>query len=207
MVPARNMMALALGLIAGICAGLILAKPAAAEKIALVVGVTDYAEMPNSPAAARVLAGAQAFETAGISTTFSTNDDLNAVRQVLPQFLQMSNASTGQVIVLAGKFAHDGVETFFPPADAPEPSLLNLYRRGLPLSLFISILHNAPAGGILALAPAGVLPTSGPNWAWSTRWMCLKTWRLSRGRPGPSRAICRASSRRRSNPCRRARRS
>lgn len=143
------------------------AMPAAAEKIALVIGAIDYSEMADSPAAGRVLATASALEAAGISTTVSANDSLAEVRQMLPSFLQMSNASDGQVIVLAGKFANDGVETFFLPADAPAPSLLNLYRRGLPLSLFVSILHNAPEGGVLVLAPAGVLPTSGPNWAWS----------------------------------------
>lgn len=154
------------GLAALIC-GLALAGPAAAESIALVIGNVDYQEMPDSPLAARAFGAEQAFRRAGIDTTVARNADLAGIRQILPQFLQMTSASDGQIVVLAGKFANDGVETFFLPADMPEPTLLNLYRRGLALSLYVSLLKNAPAGGLLVLMPADSrLPTSGPNWSW-----------------------------------------
>lgn len=154
------------GLPVAVAAALVLATPAEAEKIALVVGNVDYAQLGDTPEAARVFAAERAFDRAGIATTFARDAELSELRQMLPQFMQMSNAADGQVIALSGKFATDGVETFFLPADSPDPSLLGLYRTALPLSLFLSLLHNAPSGGVLVLSPAGGVGATGPNWDW-----------------------------------------
>ena len=88
------------------------------------------------------------------------------MREVLLPFLQMTKASDGQVIVLAGKFVTDRVETFFLPTSMGEPGPLKLYQRAVPLSLYLAVLRNAPAGGMLVLAPANSTGESGPNWDW-----------------------------------------
>lgn len=142
------------------------AAPASADEIALVIGNAAYKDVPETPSTERLFAAEDDFRRAGIEATFARDADMATIRRLLPQFLQMTNASDGQVIALAGQFATDGIETFFLPIGAPEPSLLNLYRQGLPLSLFLSILSHAPEGGILVLNHAGGSAATGPNWEW-----------------------------------------
>lgn len=153
--------------ISGLAVAVLTAMPATAEKLALVVGNVEYSRLSNAPDARRAFESAQALRNApGLTTEFLRDADLRTLRRALPPFLQMARESDGQVIVLSGKFANNGVETFFLPASMPEPTALNLYEQAVPLSLYLSVLKNAPAGGVLVLTAANSSGPSGPFWEW-----------------------------------------
>jgi peptidoglycan hydrolase-like protein with peptidoglycan-binding domain len=143
------------------------AAPATAEKLALVAGVVEYDELPDAEASELVLELAEALRRSPQITADIRRDvDLQDIRQMSQQFIQMSRSSDGQAIVLAGRFANNGVETFFLPAPMSQPNALRLYEEAVPLSFFLSLLTNAPAGGLLILAPMESEGSSGPNWNW-----------------------------------------
>lgn len=146
----------------------VLAAPmAAAEKVALAFGNSAYDNLTDAPDAGRVYEAARALGQApGITAIVERNLNAQGIRNKLPEFLQMTRQSDGQVIVLSGRFATNGVETFFLPSTMPEPNFRNLYAQGIPLSQMIAILKNAPEGGVLILAPAGAQGNPGLYWTW-----------------------------------------
>ena len=150
----------------GASLALAMATPAAAESVALMFGNTDYRNIDDAGLAVVPFAAIDQLQRVGISVDAVRDADQQAVWEHMGQFSQMLRASDRQVIVLSGRFANDGVETFFLPVDMPRPNLVNLYRYGIPLGLFMSALEKAQDNGLLLLAPADVVGSTGAYWSW-----------------------------------------
>lgn len=154
-------------LIAGAALAIVAAMPAAAEKIALAFGNVSYDRIGNAPNALRTFEAARLLGRGGeITVTAEANADYATIRQSLAPFIQMSKESDGQVIILSGKFANNGVETFFLPTSMPDPNFINLYEQAVPLSLFLALLAQAPDRGLLILSVADSAGPSDGAWNW-----------------------------------------
>lgn len=144
--------------------GSVAATPALARDVALVLGNGDYEEFGDVSRGDRVAAAEDVLADAGFSVIARADASGVELRDAVSRFLSESAEEPGRrLVILSGRFAESGTESYFLPVDAePGVSLLDAQRNGLALSTVMAVLARAPGEAMLLLGPGGGDDDIGP---------------------------------------------
>ena len=141
-----------LALAAGLAA-MIAAAPALAEQRAVVIGTGDYKSLPDAKDTSPTAAAA-AFRAQGFRVVEGTDLGIEDLRRALSDLLRPDPSPDRRVVVLMGRFAHSGSETWFLGREANDENLMTVDRVGIPLRQVIEMMRGAP-GSVLLLGTNG----------------------------------------------------
>lgn len=133
----------------------VMAGPLWAEDVALVLGNAQYSGLPDVAGGGDVVSAAGALRDADVAVVAGQNVGLDELRSLTAQFEQMAPAADALLVVLAGRFAHSGLDTFFLPVDSDGPGLSAVPGQSLPLSSVMTLLADVPGRAVLMLASDG----------------------------------------------------
>ena len=130
----------------------VLAIPAEAQRLALVIANEDYDKLENVDRGETVAEAAEALEAAGIQTIVSSDAQGEDMEAAFGNFARNAPEADGLLAVLSGRFAHSDRDTWLVPVGMGEPWIGRLVRRGLPVSPVLSVLAEAEGPAMLVLA-------------------------------------------------------
>ena len=127
---------------------------AQAQDEALIVGISDYANLPDVRNAADVQSAANALQTRGfrIFGPGSGSPSAAALEQAGNAFAAVSDDADRMIVVLSGQFVHDGARTWLLASDADQPQPFSVGRQSLSVDAALSVLGRAPGAAVLILA-------------------------------------------------------
>ena len=148
-----------------------LAAPAMADDIALVLGNERYDRLERLLQADDVASGALGLSRQGVTVFSDTNADIDEMRDAAEGYLGAWNAAQTQVIVLSGRFATDGDRTWFLGRDVVGPTLFDVGRDALSVETMLNLLAKTPGRAVLVLGyddgATGPLDTSLRDYVWN----------------------------------------
>lgn len=130
--------------------GIALADPAA-----LVIGNSNYRDLPDVRTAGDIRRLADRLGRAGVTVRVRENAGTEALATALAGFEADAGDREGAVVYLAGRFVHSRSDTYFLAADARATSLEAVRREGLPLSTLLPLLAASGGRAVLALGDGG----------------------------------------------------
>ena len=135
----------------------LLAAPAMADDLALILGTDSYEGLGRLPGAAAVTDAAEGLTALGFTVTALPNGRADSIATALTGFMA-TGAGNGRVIVaLSGRFVTDGGRTWYLTADATAPTLFNMGPTALSVESLLQVLGRAPGRAVLLLGvdPSG----------------------------------------------------
>ncbi|MEH6654237.1 peptidoglycan-binding domain-containing protein [Loktanella salsilacus] len=129
------------------------ASLAQAQDAALIVGITDYAALPDVTGGIEVAQAGAALNTAGFRVFGSGNGatDSTAVQGQGNAFAALSPDADRMVVVLAGQFVNDGTRSWLLTADSPQPAPFTVGQRSLSVETAMMLLAQTPGSAVLVL--------------------------------------------------------
>jgi peptidoglycan hydrolase-like protein with peptidoglycan-binding domain len=129
------------------------ASLAQAQDAALIVGITDYAALPDVTGGLEVAQAGAALNTAGFRVFGSGNGatDSMAVQGQGNAFAALSPDADRMVVVLAGQFVNDGSRSWLLTADSPQPAPFTVGQRSLSVETAMMLLAQSPGSAVLVL--------------------------------------------------------
>ena len=142
------------------------AAMAQAQDEALVVGITDYASLPDVAGGADVgtvgnALGRVGFRLFGSGNGVTTSE---ALQKAGNSFALASDEADRMIVVMAGQFVTDGSRTWLLASDATEPQPFSIGQRSLSVETALDLLAQAPGSAVLVLgleADSGLRPGPG----------------------------------------------
>ena len=135
------------------------AAMAQAQDEALIVGISDYANLPDVSGAQDVAQAGNALGRVGFNL-FGSGDGTTsseALQAAGNAFATVSADADRMVVVMAGQFVTDGARTWLLASDAAQPAPFSIGRRSLSVDTALDLLARAPGAAVLVL---GVDPNS-----------------------------------------------
>ncbi len=129
----------------------LVASPAAAEDVALIVANDDYDNAWGLWGADDLLDAADAYEAAGFRVFRGENLEAAPLRALAAEFAGRADGSGRIVIALAGHFAQSGSGAWFLGTDTDEPNLISAGAEGLALAQLFEIAGRAPGRAVVML--------------------------------------------------------
>ena len=144
------------------------ASLAQAQDRALIVGISDYANLPDVAGAQDVAQAGNALGRVGFDL-FGSGDGTTsseALQAAGNAFATVSADADRMIVVMAGQFVTDGARTWLLASDSAQPAPFSIGRRSLSVDTALDLLGRAPGAAVLVL---GVDPDSdlraGPGFA------------------------------------------
>ena len=135
---------------------LILAGPAAAADVALILGNERYDRHPGVDGAAAAMDAAEGFRTAGFQVYAATDASAADMAAALDRFIAAAPGADRVVAVLTGVLVTSGDETWLLPVEtAAQPTLGAAARTGVAVSTLLPVLTAHPGRAVLALGSDG----------------------------------------------------
>ncbi|WP_394155519.1 peptidoglycan-binding protein [Loktanella salsilacus] len=130
------------------------ASLAQAQDAALIVGITDYAALPDVNGGIEVAQAGAALDKAGFRVfgTGRGQTDSTAVQGQGNAFAALSPDADRMVVVLAGQFVNDGTRSWLLTADSPQPAPFTVGQRSLSVETAMMLLAQTPGSAVLVLA-------------------------------------------------------
>ncbi|MBW7922913.1 MAG: peptidoglycan-binding protein [Rubellimicrobium sp.] len=139
--------------ILALCASLTLAAaPALAGDLALVVGTERYDTLPRLSRAAEPTVATSGISALGFDVAVLRNGNAEDTRAALVRFLGEVPQAGRLIVALSGRFVTDGNRTWYLPADALRPALIDVGGDGVSLESLLAVLARAPGQALLLLA-------------------------------------------------------
>jgi len=126
------------------------AMPAAADDLALLMGVSQYDALGRVSDGDEVVDAADDLRTAGFAVTTSTNTSARDMRRLLTQFAADADDADRLVAALSGRFVTDGTQTWLVAKDSAEPSLFGL-QGAISIDAVMRVLAQTPGQAVLVL--------------------------------------------------------
>ncbi len=124
---------------------------AVADEVALVMGSARYDERRDLSGGDAVVTSARALDAAGVGVVSARNATSDELFRALASFEQMAPSADALMVVLSGRFATAGGETWFLPTDNDPASLATMAREALPLSSLMTVLATVPGRAVMVL--------------------------------------------------------
>lgn len=136
---------------------LLLAAPAAASGIALVIANERYDQLSNARGAGRMVEVVSRLEAAGFRVDQATDLSAPALRAALAGLDETVRQTQPErvVIVYAGFALHDPRDTWLMGTGTSQPARMTLDDMGVRLELLLDIAAQAPGGGLVVLGDHG----------------------------------------------------
>ena len=128
----------------------VVAPPAVAENRALIMGTQTYGEDVELTAEGDVSAAIEALGAAGFDVISGVDLEIDALRENMGSLLT-DEAPERSVILLSGRFAHSGHESWYLPGAADAPSLATVDGAALSLSTVMEIAGRSQGGAVVLL--------------------------------------------------------
>ena len=146
--------------IAAVMAGLIGSTTWAADT-ALLIGNERYQSLPRASNGIAAVNSKQTFQRLGFKVITAQDTSASKIETSLSALIDQAESTDQVAIVLTGHFVVSGETTWFLMADARTPSLANLSRHAVPLSLIFDIAARHSGNVLVALgAASNPAPTS-----------------------------------------------
>ena len=129
----------------------LLTAPALAEDTALILGTDRYEVLGRLPGAAGVTGAAGALTALGYTVVSLPNGRADTMAEALAGFMTSAPGTGRTIVALSGRFATDGVRTWYLTAEAPVPGLLTLGPQAVSVDSLLAVLARAPGRAILLL--------------------------------------------------------
>ncbi len=129
----------------------LLTVPALAEDTALILGTDRYEVLGRLPGAAGVTGAAGALTALGYTVVSLPNGRADTMAEALAGFMTSAPGTGRTIVALSGRFATDGVRTWYLTAEAPVPGLLTLGPQAVSVDSLLAVLARAPGRAILLL--------------------------------------------------------
>ena len=143
---------------------MLLALPARAADLALVLVHDTYASAPALRGHEGAMAAAQALDGAGFQVFSGQNLSAEEMRAQLAAFdAALRQGAERVVIVLAGHFAQSRTGAWLLASDMQAPGLVRADVQGLRLDLLAEIAAQAAEGALIWLAPGALRANAGPG--------------------------------------------
>ncbi|HQU67598.1 MAG TPA: peptidoglycan-binding domain-containing protein [Albidovulum sp.] len=130
---------------------MVLAGPALAQNVALVIGNENYRHGPDIGGAADALDAASALEGAGLVVEKGADLSTEAMRSLVRGYYAQTQRPGRSVILLSGQFVSHGAETWLLGTEANAPGLPDADLAGLPLGTILEMAAERPGGAIVLL--------------------------------------------------------
>ncbi len=128
------------------------AAPAAfAEDTALVIGTQRYDTLDNLRGGVRVIGTAEALGDVGFDVLTAENATRADLDGLLERVAAQVAPSDRLVVVLSGRFATDGVRTWYLPRDAAPPTMATIDRVGFPVETLMRLAATSPGEAVIVL--------------------------------------------------------
>ena len=136
----------------------LLAAPAMADDLALILGTDSYEGLGRLPGAADVTGAADGLTALGFTVTALPNGRADSIANALTGFMAENPGSGRLIVALSGRFVTDGGRTWYLTADATAPTLFNIGPTALSVESLLQVLGRAPGRAVLLLGvdPSGV---------------------------------------------------
>ncbi len=141
---------------------LLLAAPAPAAELALVIGNEDYENVTDVAAGDVVVDAASDLEDAGVEVIAVRNAGLRDTLDAIEGFAKRAPRYDRLLVVLSGVFVSTASDTYFLPVSTEMPPLYLLPRNALPLSVVTAILDNASGNSVIIMASDSRSGSRGP---------------------------------------------
>ena len=128
----------------------VVAPPVAAENRAFIMGTQTYGEDVELTGAGDVSDAVEALEAAGFEVVSGVDLEIDALREELGSLLT-EDAPERSVILLSGRFAHSGNDSWYLTGEADAPSLATVDGAALSLSTVMTIAGRSPGGAVVLL--------------------------------------------------------
>ncbi len=132
----------------------LLAQPALAQDVALVIGNDAYRTLDRVEPAAGAGTAAEALSEAGVEVVSAQDADRAGTIAAIREFAQFGREAQGQAAVLIGRFGEVDGDAWFLPVEAPGRDRIDTAEHGVPVALLAQILATAPGRAILLLGAA-----------------------------------------------------
>lgn len=133
----------------------LLAQGAWADDLALVLGSDRYGNLDRVQRGADVATATSGISALGFTVTALRDAPSADVTAALGSFIEALPEAERAIIVLSGRFATDGLRSWYLPQDAEVPDLVSIGRIGVSLESLMQLLATKPGKALLVLAPAG----------------------------------------------------
>ena len=128
----------------------VLAMPAWADDVALLMGVDRYEELRRVSNADDVLNSADSLRDAGYDVSTLSNGSSVEMARLLQRFAVDAEGADRLVVGLAGRFVTDGDRTWLLAADAPRPTLFGM-GAAVSIDSVLQVLAQSPGQAVLVL--------------------------------------------------------
>lgn len=129
------------------------AAMAQAQDEALIVGITDYANLPDVAGGQDVGMMGNALDRVGFRLFGSGNGvtTSDALQKAGNSFAAVSDDADRMIVTMAGQFVTDGSRTWLLASDAPEPQPFTIGQNALSVDTALNLLAQAPGSALLLL--------------------------------------------------------
>ncbi len=127
------------------------AGAAMAEDAALILGTERYEQLPRAFRAASVTAGQADLAALGFAVTALPNGRIAPTLAALVDFAVAAPDADRLLVVLSGRFATDGRNTWFLTADSSPPQMFGVAAQGVLVQAVLDVLAAAPGQAVLML--------------------------------------------------------
>ena len=132
----------------------LLGQAALADDLALVIGSDRYATFDRVQRGADVTTATAGISALGFGVTALRDATAADVRGELTKFMEALPEAERALVVLSGRFVHDGDRTWYLPANAAAVDLFTVNAIGVSVDSLMTLLETKPGKAVLVLAHA-----------------------------------------------------
>jgi len=131
---------------------IVLALPALAKDVALVIGNSDYRNQPRTPDAGRVDGARDALAAAGFQVIYGENLTKGEQFIIAGKFYAAVRDAERVVVVVSGQIASSARDSWLLGVDADQPNVFTIGGEALSLGALMDVLSQKPGAALMFIA-------------------------------------------------------